>query len=265
MAVLLERRVSTAAGWSRRLAFFAAALLIASVVGHRTALVDTIALFWLFGIVVCLALTAILLALLGFFRLWEYGDRGGRNSTKGTLAALLVLTPFAYGAFLFFAFPGLTDISTDTIDPPTFHHARKVRSPLMNPLQDYSGADAVVQVDRYPEITGRRYPLSQAIARDISFAVAADLGWAALGAPRTGAFGRMVTFEFAAPSPVVGFVSDVAVRLIDEGDAIYVDLRSTARYGRHDLGDNAVKIGRFFAALEEEIAERNALFLSVTE
>lgn len=259
MTDFLERRVSTAARWSRRLALFSAVLLLTSGCGHRYGAVDTISLFWLLGIVVTLALVAVLLSGLGFLELWEYGDKGGRNATRGLLVALLVLAPFTYGAIQALTLPDLTDISTDLVDPPTFFHANKARDPRMNRLQPFAREQADVQIAYYPEITGRRYPLAMDSTLDIVRTVLGQLGWSPLGAARMGAFGGVMTLEVAAPSPWVGIVSDAAIRLIDEGDAIYVDVRSASRYGLHDLGGNAARINRFFAAVEDEIAARSAL------
>lgn len=256
----MQRRASAAAKWSRRLALFSAVLLVTSAIGHRSGAVDTISLFWLLGIVVALAFLAILLSALGFFRLWEFGDKGGRNSTKGLLIALAVLAPFAFGVFKVLTLPGLNDISTDLVDPPTFFHARKLREPTMNALGPYPRDRATAQVAYYPEITGRRYPLGMDTTLDILETVMDRSGWSPLGPARIGGFGDILTFEAAAPSPWIRFVSDAAIRLTDEGETVYVDIRSASRYGLHDLGGNAASINRFFAAVDEEIAARNALF-----
>jgi hypothetical protein len=260
MAVLIERRVSAAAGWSRRLALFSAVLLLTSSLGHRYGAVDTVSLFWLLGAVVALAFAAILLSALGFFRLWEFGDKGGRNSTKGLLIALVVLAPFGFGAFKVLALPALNDVATDLVDPPTFFHASKLRGQQMNPLGAYLRAQATAQIVYYPEITGRRYPLGMDTMLDITRTVVDRLGWSQLGSMRMGGFGRVMTMEVAAPSSWIGIVSDVAIRLTDEGETVYLDVRSASRYGLHDLGDNAAKINGLFAAVDEEIAARNALF-----
>jgi uncharacterized protein (DUF1499 family) len=265
MAVLVERRVSTAARWSRRLAYFSAALLLTSVFGHRMGAVDTIAFFWLLGIVVGLALLAIVLAALGFFQLWEFGDRGGRNSVKGLLTVLVVLAPFVTGGVQFFGLPKLTDVSTDLVDPPRFTNALRERPVQANPVLPFSAQQAAIQIDHYPEITGRRYPLSMATLRDLVETVLDRLGWTEFDSYRAAASGSVMTIEAAAPSPWIGLVSDTAIRLTDEGETTYVDIRSTSRYGLHDLGDNAAKINRFFAALEEEITARNALFPAPVE
>lgn len=260
MAVLLDRRVSTAAKWSRRSAVFSAVLLVTSAAGHRFGVVDTLSLFWLLGIVGGLALLAILLSAIGFLRLWEFGDRGGRNSTKGLVIALVVLAPFAFGAFRVLTLPGLTDVSTAIFNPPTFFHALRQRSPQMNPIGPFVSEQGSVQFAAYPEITGRRYALGMDTTLDIARTVFGQLGWSLHGPERLGAFGGDLTLEVAAPSPWIGFVSDMAIRLTDEDETVYVDARSVSRYGTHDLGDNAAKINRFFASFEEEIELRNALY-----
>lgn len=260
MAVLLERRVSSAARWSRRLALFSAVLLLTSVFGHRIEAIDAISLFWLLGLVVGLAFVAAVLAMLGFVQLWEFGDKGGRNSTKGLLVALAVLAPFAYGAFQLLTLPALTDVSTDPVDPPTFFYAGGKRTPQMNRLLPYDGAKAGVQAAYYPEVTGRRYALEMNTAINLIETVLDRLGWIPLGPARMGSAGGVMTVEVAAPSAWIGLMSDIAIRVADEGETTYVDVRSASRYGEHDLGGNAAKINRFFAEMEAEITLRNTLF-----
>jgi hypothetical protein len=156
--------------------------------------------------------------------------------------------------------PGLNDVSTDLVDPPTFFHASRLRGPQMNPLGAYLRDHATEQITYYPEVTGRRYPLGMDTTLDIIRAVLGRFDWSPLGPIRMGGFGRAMTLEVAAPSSWIGIMSDAAIRLTDEGETVYVDIRSASRYGLHDLGDNAAKINGFFAAVDDEIAARNALF-----
>lgn len=258
MMVFFERRTSAAAMWARRLALFSAILLVVSTAGHRFALIETIAYLSLLGIVLALALTALLMAGLGYSRLWEYGDRGGRAATRGVLVAMLVLLPFGLGAYRFFALPALTDISTDTLDPPALQFAAAARSAGMNRVSSISQEDAELQIAFYPSATGRRYPFAVDRAHDIVVAVFQNLGWRVVNDTGMHLELQEITIEAEARSPVTGFVSDVAVRIVDEGDSSYVDIRSASRYGLHDLGDNAAKIDRFFAAIEAEVLARNA-------
>lgn len=257
MAVMFERRSSASAIWARRVAVFSAVLLVVSGSGHRYGLVPTVAFFWLLGIVGTLAIIALLLASIGFFRLWEHGDRGGRASTRATLIAIAVLVPFAIGAFRAVTLPRLTDVSTDLGDPPGFFFAQFARAPDMNRVGSITSDQADLQAAAYPALTGRRYTLTVDRTKEIVTTVVRNLGWHIEGTPQEPLDAGRTTIEAAAPSPIFGFVSDVAIRIIDEGETSYVDVRSASRYGSHDLGDNAAKITRFFDELDAEIEALN--------
>ncbi|RUX54630.1 DUF1499 domain-containing protein, partial [Mesorhizobium sp. M7A.F.Ca.CA.002.12.1.1] len=94
MASIPERQTSRAAGWSRRTAAFSLVLLLTVFVGHRFDLVETPVFLWVLGIVALLAAMALLFAGFAFSRLWNFGDRGGRDLTVGALLALLGLAPY---------------------------------------------------------------------------------------------------------------------------------------------------------------------------
>jgi uncharacterized protein (DUF1499 family) len=258
MNVVFERRASPSAKWARRLAIFSAVLLLTATAGHRFAFVDTIPFFWLLGIVMALAIAALVLAGIGFSRLWAYGDRGGRASTRAVIVAVLVLTPFAFGGYRVFALPRLTDVSTDPFDPPAFALAHATRRAGMNRIGTFSSENAELQLSYYPSATGRRYPLLVDRAHEIVGAVLENLDWQVTSHPQLQLEVHETTIEAVARSPIFGFVSDVAIRVIDEGDTSYIDVRSVSRYGMHDLGDNAAKIARFFEAVEAQILAVNA-------
>jgi hypothetical protein len=57
-----------------------------------------------------------------------------------------------------------------------------------------------------------------------------------------------------AKTMILGLPVDVSIRITDEGDTTYVDMRSASRYGRHDLGDNAARINGFLVALDAAVA-----------
>ena len=54
-------------------------------------------------------------------------------------------------------------------------------------------------------------------------------------------------------TPILHFATDVSVRITDEGTTTYVDMRSAARFGYHDLGDNARRIADFLLALDAAV------------
>ena len=85
------------------------------------------------GLVALLAALALLFAGFAFSRLWNFGDRGGRDLTVGALLALLVLAPYGVAAYWATIYPPLKDISTDLDDPPVLGSATQ-RTPDMNVL-----------------------------------------------------------------------------------------------------------------------------------
>jgi hypothetical protein len=70
--------------------------------------------------------------------------------------------------------------------------------------------------------------------------------------------GADITIEAAAGSVLLNLPVDVAIRLTDEETTSYVDMRSSARYGLHDFGDNAARILRFLTDLDAVVAAQVA-------
>ncbi|WP_136660334.1 DUF1499 domain-containing protein [Nitratireductor sp. XY-223] len=54
-------------------------------------------------------------------------------------------------------------------------------------------------------------------------------------------------------TPIFGFTSDVSIRLSEEAETTFVDMRSVSRFGPHDLGTNAQIIAGFLRALDTEL------------
>lgn len=254
MVVLAERRSSAAAVWASRLASFSAVLLVVSGLGHRFGLVETIGFFWLLGVVGALALCALLLAGAGFFQLWTYGDSGGIRAARAVFVALAVLSPFGISAYRVHAYPRLSDVSTDVNDPPPLEAAARLRTPDMNPVGPISAEEAALQADGYPNLTGRRYPLSADRVQELAAQLVLANGWSFTRPPTPALDGGDSFIEALAKTTFLSFPVDVSIRITDESDTTYVDMRSASRYGRHDLGDNAARIDDFLSALDAAVA-----------
>lgn len=253
----LEPRTTRAAGWSRGTASFAFVLLVIAVLGHRRGLIDTPAFFWVLGIVALLAAFALLLAGFAFSRLWKFGDQGGRDLTVGALLGVAVLAPFAFTAYQIAAYPMLRDVSTDTEDPPALTAAEALRTPDMNRLEPMTLGERTLQAQAYPLVAGRRYDLSLDRVLQSVETVLARQGWkVVVPPPPVDEASGEVDIEAVARSFVLALPSDVALRLVDDGDSTFVDMRSASRYGRHDLGDNAARITGFLTELDQEIANQ---------
>ena len=257
-----QERWSLPARWSRRIAGFAAVLLAVSALFHRFGFIETVPLFWLVGIVGALALLALGLAYLGFADIWQNACRGVSDTVFGALLAILVLLPYLFGLYQFFAHPALNDISTDWADPPSLAAARTLRDATMNPVAVAAPEDIAVQESWYPAITGRRYEMTADRVATIALGLVEAKGWSILrpvGPNATALVSPAVTIEAVAYSPILALASDVAIRVTDEEITSYVDMRSASRYGLHDLGDNARRIAAFLSDLDAEVAAQAGL------
>ena len=221
-------------------------LLLTSWAGHHLGMVETPAFLWVLALVALLAAFAILFAGFAFSRLWNFGDRGGRDLTVGILLALIVLAPFGVAAYWATIYPPLKDISTDVEDPPALVAAAVGAST--------TPGEQRLQGEAYPLVTGRRYDLPFKETLEAVEAVFARQGWQELGSlPSPDANVTDAAINAVARSFVLELPVDVAIRVTSEVATSYVDMRSTSRYGRHDLGDNAARIVKFLAELDQEV------------
>lgn len=248
----LERSVSTAAIWARRLAWFSLVLFATAGLAHRYGFLDTPGFFVQLAVVAALALLALALAAVGFSRLWNHGDQGGRNVAAAVLLAGTVLAPFALLAYGATAYPVLNDISTDLDEPPGFIEIRRNLAAGMNPLLPPTSEQRRIQAEIYPQITGRRYDLQFDRAASVVNDTAKAEGWTIVRLAAARDVGE-TTVEAVAFTPLLSLPSDVAIRLTDEGDTTYVDMRSASRYGDRDFGGNAARIAGFLQRLDANI------------
>lgn len=243
-----DRRVAPVAKRARSLGAFSLVLFVVSGLGHRYGLIETVPFLWLLGIVFLIAVVAILAAWLGFLRLWNHGDRAGRASLAGLLLASLTLAPFAAALWMAVWHPALSDVMTDLEDPPSFRLLAAAREGAMNRI----GPPAPVALDlhraAYPALAGRRYALAPETLRPLVLDVVRQSGWRVAAQSAEGE--ERTTLEAEAPTRVLRFPVDAAVRLTRLEESTLVDLRMSSRYGAHDLGDGARRIVRFLADLD---------------
>lgn len=249
----LERRESAAARWSVRLAWFSFVLLLVAGLSHRYGLLETVAFLWVLGIVGFLALIALGLAMMGFSDLWQHGDRAGRRSLVGLLLALATLAPFLVGGWRFAVHPPLSDVSTDLVDPPSLAAAAARRDPRARRLAPISPGEAAMIAEHYPEASGRRYEATPGRVLRAVLELVGQRGWTIVAHRGGGEEDTETAIEALAGSFILRFPADVAIRLTDEGETTFVDMRSASHFGRHDLGDNAMRITRFLSELDKAV------------
>ncbi|MGN6584588.1 MAG: DUF1499 domain-containing protein [Rhizobiaceae bacterium] len=256
MTVILEDRLSRAAVLARRLSVFSFVLFVLSAFGMHRRVMDTPEFVVLLGLVLVLALFALFAAGLGWRRVWSFGDRGGGNLAIAILFSVIVLAPFVVGGVFFLIEPRVSDVSTDLDDPPAFVAAEKARTPDMNPIRPISAEEAKLERVAFPAVSGRRYGASIDDVLDMVRQTIEAEGWRISSDPPLGEEQVEYEIEAVARTALLPFPSDIVVRLRDEGDSTYVDMRSASRYGRFDLGSNAARIRAFLARLDVAMASQ---------
>lgn len=192
-----------------------------------------------------------------FFALMKLARQqlSGVNETKPLLMAVvcsvLPLAVLGYQVSQAAGAPMIHDISTDTQNPPQFNLALAQRQG-----DDHSGvydsANAALQNEFYADIQPRSYALAApALAEKVRQAMD-ELGFSQLSdeAAQQG----VITLEASESSLLFGFVDDVVVRITPAAEGCVLDIRSMSRQGKSDLGQNAKRIRRLLAALEENLA-----------
>ncbi|HKR62908.1 MAG TPA: DUF1499 domain-containing protein [Thermoanaerobaculia bacterium] len=132
----------------------------------------------------------------------------------------LLLLPAIYGALTAFGKPMIHDISTDPsqLDP----------------------AVAALQRKAYPEVQPLVLPVAARDAFARVRAAAESLGWTIVSAsPDQGVLTATDTTGW------FGFTDDVTVHVRAEGQGSRIDVRSTSRVGKSDVGMNARRIRKF--------------------
>jgi len=102
-------------------------------------------------------------------------------------------------------------------------------------------------------VVGRRYEAApDRVAQGVE-TVLRTFGWQEMARNASSPEQNTTRFAVTAHSFILGLKSDIVIRLLDEGETTYVDVRSLSRYGKRDMGQNAGFITDFLGALEGEV------------
>lgn len=246
------RFTSRFAVWSPRFGGVAFLMLLFSMFLQRFALIRFSDLIVLMAISACCVFISLFFAVKALYNLWVYGARGGIEALKGIVYSLITATPLALFIGLWFSSPAIYDVSTDTQNPPVFF--RMVRPSDALPIKRVLTEQVALQMSEWPEMSGRRYDgTTDRILKSV-LSVLASYGWPVIAQRNIQGEEGGVYIETIAKTFYLGFISDIVIRLTDEGDTTFVDMRSASRYLPRDFGANADFIIAFMDALDTEIA-----------
>ncbi|MDP2410823.1 MAG: DUF1499 domain-containing protein [Pseudolabrys sp.] len=237
--------VSRLAAWSYRLALFALAVAALAILVVRSGALEIVPALTTFAAALVFAALAVLLACGAFVVIWRQGLAGFGRALGGLLLGLLLLAYPAYLGYSAMELPALADISTDPANPPRFEALAAARPPASGTI----AAAADLQREAYPEISPLQLSVQPRVAYEVSLAVINKHRWPIANA-RPPAGRRDAVIEATARTLIMGFRDDIIVRVTPLGQGSRVDLRSASRFGRHDLGANAVRVRTLMEEIE---------------
>ena len=250
---LPDEPYSKLAIWSRRLALFSIVAALLAIIIVRSGIIEVVPGLVTFGGALAVAAVGILLALMSFVTIWRQGLRGLGYAVLAILIGGALLAYPTYLGYKAYKLPAIADITTDVLDPPAFDAIRRLRSRTTNPVQ-YAGLYAAEQQrEAYPEIAPLDLRVSPKIAYDHALALVNKRRWLVIDSREPRPNQREGRIEAVARTPVMGFRDDVVIRIRGNDEESHVDMRSSSRYGFHDLGSNASRIATFLENLEENI------------
>jgi len=250
---LPDEPISKLAIWARRLALFSVVATLMAIVIVRAGVIEALpGMVTLAGALIFAAL-AILLALGSFVTIWRQGLRGLGYAVIAIFIGGGLLAYPAYLGYKAYKLPPIYDITTDPLDPPAFDAVRRLRTRTTNPAQ-YAGLYAAEQQrEAYPDVKPLDLSVPPKMAYDHALALVNKRRWLVLDAREPQAKRRDGRIEAVARSPIMGFREDLVIRIRGTEEDSHVDMRSSSRYGFHDLGSNASRITAFLTSLEDEI------------
>ena len=241
MRKFLPSHRSRLATFSLRTARLGVPVIVLSVLAHRLDLVSTPQFLLLLATGSVIALIAVAGALFALARLWARGGHGWGRALRGTVYALIALIPLGAATAAYITHPQLSDISTDTENPPA----------LGSDMPDTIPAEAAaLQAEFYPDLVSRRFRILPSELHKAALTVAEQRGWMLTAELPPGMPDEPTRFQAVATSPLYGFRDDVAVRILPDPVGARLDIRSASQVGLHDLGANARRIRGFFADLD---------------
>ncbi|WP_062211479.1 DUF1499 domain-containing protein [Aureimonas sp. AU12] len=268
---LRTRARSAGIAWS--LGAFALVLIPVSIAFFRLHLLDQETLSWSLALAALLALTGLLLAIYAIARVWHRGAYGGGRAVAAFAVGCLAVLPFVGIAALFAEYPdgnaaettGLTTAAATVSDMPAAMPDAAAKDVLVG--QDFRATASVVYGAARTAIEASGMEIVDVATSAMPRADDADLGVSGtvlvpLPTPRDSVDPAEPYDRFAVPdadeytiqaiaySPILALPSDVTIRIAEDGDTTFVDMRSASRTLERDLGQNRRIVQGFFTRLE---------------
>jgi uncharacterized protein (DUF1499 family) len=236
------------AGWSSRLGLFSVALLLVTLLLHRFLALPTPLAINLFLTGLAGAGLALLIGVAALARIWFTGQPGAGGAALGILMGLSALAGPAFVALARHDLPWISDVTTDTANPPAFS-ALAARAQGANSATYPGRKFAELQTQAYPDLRPLLLDRSPEEAFDLVEEALRRLRWHVIveEPPILGKDAAPGIIEATEQTLLVGFTDDIVIRITGDATSARVDARSASRYGSFDFGENAQRLRRFRA------------------
>ncbi len=244
--------VSALATWARSLAVFAAVTAIVSMLVVRFDFLEPRPGLTAFLGALCIACLSIIFALGGFAAIWQNGTRGIGRLLVALLLDGLVLAYPAYLAVQYKKHPAIHDVTTDAINPPRLDALARLRTDSDSNSAVYAGLySAEQQRLAYPDVKPLEFDIPVQRAFDLTAQILKKRKWLIIDERRPLTQSQIGRFEAIDRTMIMGFREDIAIRIAPDGEGSRVDIRSSSRHFKSDLGSNASRI----LALAEDLTK----------
>jgi uncharacterized protein (DUF1499 family) len=239
--------------WSYRIAAASLLVFAGTFIWHRFFGAPAPLALKVSGGAVAAAVVSLTLGAAALVGIWNEGHIGAGRASFALFLSLLVLAVPLWSLPDLLQLPRLYDVTTDIGSPPAFDRIGKIRQGQANPVR-YEPSFGPLQTAAYPDI--KPLYISRPII-DVYSAVhevVKSLNWKVIDeqSPENAKTGYI---EAVDRTFIFGFTDDVAIRITGSPKTAKIDIRSSSRFGQHDLGRNAKRIRRFMVEVKARLAE----------
>lgn len=241
------------AGWACRIAVFALAVTLTTIVLHRFTSLPTPHAINLLIVAGGLSVLAAIIAIAAYVVIWRRGMRGSGLATLGLLLALAQVAWPLPALPVYLELPWLADVSTDLDDPPRFTTKTGTGTTSGRSRHPSLSETAAAQRLAYPDLRAVTFDRTSEDVHQIVADTVRRLRWTVVSelSPEGSNPGLVEAYD---RTLVLGFYDDIVIRVGGEDGAVRVDVRSASRYAAHDLGRNAERVRGFMGELKNRVA-----------
>ena len=246
------QHISQKAEWSARIGVLFFFLFMLTFVTHRFSKLSTPAAMQLFGVAVAGAVLAVGLGVAAFVSIWREGHLGVGNATLGVFFGMLMLIAPILSLPSLLKLPRIYEVSTDLVHAPLFEEKGDLSKERHHRDKSFRHETALMQAKAYPDIKPLIINRSREDAYSAVLETVQKLKWkiSVQNAPTPVESGKI---EATDRTLIFGFIDDVVIRVTGNARQAQIDMRSSSRYGQHDLGRNAARIEKLFAEVKHHI------------